>query len=63
MPIDKTWLDEAYNNLFYFDPSKNNPWSQEYFKMKVDIFKQLYHTREPELFYTDRSIPDSEELD
>lgn len=63
MPIDKTWLDEAYNNLFYFDPSKNNPWSQEYFKMKVDIFKQLYHTRKPELFYTDRSIPDSEELD
>lgn len=63
MPIDKTWLDEAYDNLFYFDPSKNNPWSQEYFRMKIDIFNQLYHTRKPEPFYTNNSIPNTEMLD
>ena len=63
MPIDRAWLDAAYEDLFNFDPSKNNPWLQEYFKMKVDIFKQLYHTRTPEPFYTDRSIPNTEMLD
>ena len=63
MPIDRAWLDAAYEDLFNFDPSKNYPWSQEYFKMKVDIFKQLYHTRTPEPFYTDSSIPNTEMLD
>ena len=63
LPIDKDWLDEAYKDLFNFDPSKNNPWLQEYFKMKIDIFKQLYHTRTPEPFYTDSSIPNTEMLD
>lgn len=63
MPIDKAWIDDAYKVLFNFDPRKNNPWSQEYFKMKVDIFNQLYHKRKPELFYTDYSHPNSETLD
>ncbi len=63
MPIDGAWLDEAYEDLFNFDPSKNNPWSQEYFRMKIDIFNQLYHTRKPEPFYTNNSIPNTEMLD
>ena len=63
MNIDHAWLDEAYEYLFNFDPSKNNPWSQEYFRMKVDIFNQLYQTRKPKPFYTNRSIPNTEMLD
>lgn len=63
MSIDKAWLDEAYEYLFNFDPSKNTPWTQEYFNMKNDIFHQLYHTRTPEPFYTSRSIPNSEILE
>lgn len=63
MPIDKAWLDEAYDNLFNFDPDNNNPWSQEFFKMKVDMFEQLFGVRPQEPYYTQRSSPNTEVLE
>lgn len=63
MPIDKAWIDEAYDNLFNFAPENNNPWSQEFFKMKVDMFEQLFGVRAPEPYYTKRMAPNTEILE